>query len=1487
VIDRKEIELLIRAQLKGGRELTAITKSIGDLQDAIERQSEAAKKGERAFDGLKAAQEGLKAVQDELGGRSKAIQGLDALNKKIADQSARIATARQKLEDYLKTLSDDRTEKQQARVQALTKSYESAQSKLDAFKRSSESLNAALQSAGVNTSDLSAAQRATADASLRAAEAQNRVNKELIEYNENVTKGRAAAAALAEQQAKLARLQAGNETDARAGRQQAAQQAAQQAVDAAARAAAEQARQQALLARFQTGNETDARAGRLQAAEQKLAADALRKTADAAEETARQYATLARGSQNLRPKIVSLRDALDAIRNPAAASVQTLDGVEKAIQGIAATIGQSKGQVADYADQFRNLQAAQKAISTQAGLIDAFRNQLQALRDTRAEFVAARAQVTQYAAAVRQGGDAAVQFTKPLAEAQARLKQAANAMRDQVAATRESRDALRNAGINSRDLASAQQRLVEATRGSTAALKQLGEAAESNAQSVTKSAKGFSLFRDEGRTTLSFVQRLRGEILALTTAYFGVQGAISLASDSLKAFTQNQGLQSSLAFALGGDPAQVGAEIQYVRDQAERLGISFEQASKGYAKFAAAAIKSGASVQETRFIFESFSEVARVINLTPDELNGLFNAIGQSFSKGKIQAEELRQQIGERLPGAFAFAQEALKKDFPDLNKALEEGKVGAENFLTIAESIRRAASGQVGQAIKTLDAEQQRFNNSVLFFKQQIAEAGFADAYVALLKQITEFFKSEDGKKFAADIGSVAAAIASGLSSLITYRDEIALIAQVIGALVGAGLMFKFGAQITAAAAALQAAGVATALFSSVTLTLATGVAALTATLIRLGAVIAGTFLAGYSFGSYLRDQSQEVRIFGIALVTGFAELWSKIKFGALELFEELPRYVGNALKTMINLATQGFRDLLRVFQIGANALGMGSLGDTLGRAIDTLTLKVNSKVSDRVKTIRAEAAADLKRIRDIGESMLADEVGAVNTRQGSVRDRSDSRLYRDRPLTKRPNTLPAGDGDAKKRQNEIDAISKALDDLDAKALKKQGESLDSLLKAVDLQYKELGDRIAKIGGPTGKQFAERFRQGIADLKTEIAKDFNDKLLAEQTALQSKLEQLEVQAGKKQKNELQGRLDAIRTAQEQTYRDIAALQTRLVQAGQPTGAADEMKRRVDAAVLELQNIERQKIAREQLTTLEKQYNETIKVRDDLIAAVRAQQDVGAIDDVQAAQQINSITQDSLPKILEAAQATRDWAEAYFAIFGGDPAQVSLFLSSLDASIAKVRQIRTEFTKLEQTAINGAIQAIDVGLNSMYDNLVKVVDGQQSLADGFKNAGVAFLQFAAQFLREIAIMIIKQAIFNALKNSGNLYLRAVGEVGSASMKHSGGVVGAGSSVRSRAVRPEWFINAPRYHSGGIAGMAPDEYATILKKNEEVLTQSDPRNVLNGGGMGAPSAAPKSTRFVLVDDQRRVAEAMNTPEGEEAFMINLRKNIPTIRQLVKG
>jgi hypothetical protein len=56
----------------------------------------------------------------------------------------------------------------------------------------------------------------------------------------------------------------------------------------------------------------------------------------------------------------------------------------------------------------------------------------------------------------------------------------------------------------------------------------------------------------------------------------------------------------------------------------------------------------------------------------------------------------------------------------------------------------------------------------------------------------------------------------------------------------------------------------------------------------------------------------------------------------------------------------------------------------------------------------------------------------------------------------------------------------------------------------------------------------------------------------------------------------------------------------------------------------------------------------------------------------------------------------------------------------------------------------------------------------------------------------------------------------------AGLFHQGCVVGR-DGAPSRTVDASLFLAAPRYHSGGIAGLAPDELPAILRRGEAVLT----------------------------------------------------------------
>jgi hypothetical protein len=110
---------------------------------------------------------------------------------------------------------------------------------------------------------------------------------------------------------------------------------------------------------------------------------------------------------------------------------------------------------------------------------------------------------------------------------------------------------------------------------------------------------------------------------------------------------------------------------------------------------------------------------------------------------------------------------------------------------------------------------------------------------------------------------------------------------------------------------------------------------------------------------------------------------------------------------------------------------------------------------------------------------------------------------------------------------------------------------------------------------------------------------------------------------------------------------------------------------------------------------------------------------------------------------------------------------------------------------------------------------------------------------------------------------------------SAGVGHSGGVAGMLGTVR-RNVSPLMFGAAPRYHNGGVAGLAPDEVPAILRRGEEVLTQSDPRHRFNGGMGGGGDRAVVKQPIVAIGD-RAVADALASAAGEEVILTHVRNN----------
>ncbi|MDD3029238.1 MAG: phage tail tape measure C-terminal domain-containing protein [Alphaproteobacteria bacterium] len=120
---------------------------------------------------------------------------------------------------------------------------------------------------------------------------------------------------------------------------------------------------------------------------------------------------------------------------------------------------------------------------------------------------------------------------------------------------------------------------------------------------------------------------------------------------------------------------------------------------------------------------------------------------------------------------------------------------------------------------------------------------------------------------------------------------------------------------------------------------------------------------------------------------------------------------------------------------------------------------------------------------------------------------------------------------------------------------------------------------------------------------------------------------------------------------------------------------------------------------------------------------------------------------------------------------------------------------------------------------------------------------------ASSVVEDITRMLVKQSItmplFNSLTGSGSSSGGFLGSIVSAFF-HEGGTVGDPTS--RRAVPAHVFAGAPRYHSGGIAGLKPDEVPAILQRGEEVISKKDRSRRSSGVSLVMNISTPDANSF---------------------------------------
>lgn len=220
---------------------------------------------------------------------------------------------------------------------------------------------------------------------------------------------------------------------------------------------------------------------------------------------------------------------------------------------------------------------------------------------------------------------------------------------------------------------------------------------------------------------------------------------------------------------LKGSTEGAATEFEYVRELSRRLGLELFTTADAYTSLTAATKGTLLQGQATRDIFEAVSIAMSSLGKSSADTQGALLAISQIVSKGTVSLEELRGQLGERLPGAFQLAANAMGMSTSELDKFVSSGNLTATEFLPKFAAELKKTFGDV-RDMEGFTASLNRMKNSL---EEAYITIGKSGAFDALTKGVQVATAAVSGAVAGFEllgkvIGIVTAAMVSGDFSMV-----------------------------------------------------------------------------------------------------------------------------------------------------------------------------------------------------------------------------------------------------------------------------------------------------------------------------------------------------------------------------------------------------------------------------------------------------------------------------------------------------------------------------------------------------------------------------------------------------------------------------------------------------------------------------------------------------------------------------------------------
>ncbi|ASW27646.1 tail length tape measure protein [Klebsiella phage YMC16/01/N133_KPN_BP] len=1485
-----EVDLIIKAKNEASKSLDAITASLKNLTDQQIIAGDSADKADGKLASLSLELTKLRtnaqnlqqlanigAVIDKataaLERQKETLQQANSEQQKLASQSETMKSRQQELSASLKLATAD-LEKQKAAVTSarsslselnkeattLTNGQRNAQRSLDALTKLIATQEAALEKAAAKHAQLAAAVDAAEKPTKRLTTSLEAAERALAKRQAALDASRQKEAGLRDTLTQNATAQEKNaaaiaEATSKLQSEQKAADAAKAAVSALNTESSSLSKSQQSLSRdmeksaattaeLQKGlDASQAEFSQIQAVADKArakvgqASASMTDVGQSAVQAAAQLATFA-----ARMKVLQAGSGTSSLKttlfDPAAVT-DALSALSKA-QAVVQATERDYSRAAVSADDLKNATiAAGKAGQTLSTVTTAVTQQKAAVDGAEASWKAAEAEVKRLAIAMREAGQPSEQLAAALGQAQGQAKLAKNEFLNQKNVGDQLAKALQQAGVGAGTLSSAEASLAGSTRAATSTMNQATQAsnalasAQNNAQqsgsrlqsffaslvsggnrvatAAGQAAGGLAKIRSGAVSASGPVGSLTGELRGLVAQVAGLYAIKEGITGIIQTSNQFDALSAKLGVAFAGDVTKANQALDYSLAVARNLKLPLLETANSYSQLASAARGTSLEGDGVNKIFTAFAQAARVTRTSTADLDGIFRALTQSISKGKVQAEELRGQLGDRLPGAIQLMASALGVGTKDLEKMLEKGQLTTDTLVRMAAEVSSRVAPELEKALNSPQAKLQAFQNSWTELQLKLAQSGFLDAIANAAERFGDALSRPDVIQSVTELGQ-------GLANLVNYfaqlEDPVGKVTTLFEVLVGLQLASWIGGIITGLVSMVSG------LYALATAAAAADIA-LAPILITVGALaalFALPWLATWAYDNFPVFAELVLKSKGAALQawSGIVEGWNVAGALLVNSFEQVINNIMAMWRSMMSWIATTSSDLL-------SKVGLGGLVEGWAAEAQKASEEAGKKAADSQKaheqeitSIHAKAAKDRADIDADIARQVQDKLTEISRR--GEKDRAKGAVVPTVPGvnagaglgtvtppsgTFKPDTsdadAKAAERAAKKRAQLEQSVADQISSIRARLDQNRANDLDTQLKGVEEKYKGLYDDLRKLGL---SETSEQWKQ----------------------------------------------VDALKAQEMQLVRNKAA---------KAEQQAQDKKTRED-----MQNI-----------------NDLMSLRRELLEQIKYAEDHG---DPQTANKLK----EQFNNVNGLISAAADNMIKFWEAAGGPKA---------DLAIAKLKALKDGLKNIDDGAILTADNINKTLLSTATSAGDSFIDKIAETGDVFGSLKESFLDFVSSFLTGIAKMIMQQIIFNALSSAGSaggggglggIIMSGISAMtGSA---HTGGIAGS-PTLNKRSVNPGVFANAVRYHTGGVVGLQPWEVPIIAKKNEEVLTEDDPRHINNVGSStesGNGNSGMSNLQIINAIDSESVVQAgLSSPAGVKTVINLVKANKQTFKSIL--